>query len=155
PSNMSLLFMQGAVLNIASGKTVIINGPLQAGEYQIFSGSGSISFVHNKTIEKYNLMWWGPPNDKSADAQPAIQAAINAVPDGAILYAPVNQTYAINSTITISNRNNLQFITSSPNMNLTGQRSTIQWNGPAGGTVIDLDRARYCTVSGWVINATN
>ncbi len=41
PSNIALRMDKGAVLAIAAGKTVTINGALDAGPYQIFSGTGT------------------------------------------------------------------------------------------------------------------
>src|SRR5665647_1183519 len=37
PANLTLKLARGAVLAIATGKTLTINGPLEAGLYQIFS----------------------------------------------------------------------------------------------------------------------
>ena len=46
PANLTLKLAHGALLTIATGKTLTINGPLDAGRYQIFSctGTGKVVF---------------------------------------------------------------------------------------------------------------
>jgi hypothetical protein len=44
----------GAILSIDSGKTLTINGPLDAGFYQIFSGSGTA----NVNQQRVNVVWY-------------------------------------------------------------------------------------------------
>ena len=44
PTTMALRFLKGGSLSIDSGKTVTINGHLDSGLYQIFSGDGSVAF---------------------------------------------------------------------------------------------------------------
>ena len=58
PSNITLKFLQGGSLNIDAGVTVTINGHIEAGLYQIFSGAGSVDFVAGSVKEVYP-QWWG------------------------------------------------------------------------------------------------
>jgi hypothetical protein len=45
PSNITLQFERGARFDVASSYTVTINGIVEAGPYQIFTGSGNVAFV--------------------------------------------------------------------------------------------------------------
>ena len=42
PSNITLMFLHGGDLNISATKTVTVNGGIEAGRYQIFTGAGSV-----------------------------------------------------------------------------------------------------------------
>jgi hypothetical protein len=76
PSNVSIWFVNGSKLSIDSGKTVTINGVLEAGYYQIFSGSGT-AVIKRGTCEAILPQWWGAVGDGSNDDTLAIQSAIN------------------------------------------------------------------------------
>lgn len=41
PANIALKVERGATLSVATGKTLTINGPVEAGDYQIFSWTGT------------------------------------------------------------------------------------------------------------------
>jgi len=71
PANLTLKLMHGAILTIATDKTLTINGPLEAGLYQIFccAGTGKVLLTGGK-IQEINARWWG--SDRNA-----IQAAID------------------------------------------------------------------------------
>jgi len=66
PSNITLEFIHGGYLNIAVGKTVTINGPIEAGSYQIFKGNGTVSLGAG-IIEAACPEWWDDV-DKCATA---------------------------------------------------------------------------------------
>ena len=71
--------MPGAVLTIATTKTLTINGTLDAGIYQIFSctGTGEVVFGTVSVKEVYP-QWWGAIGDDSTDCTTAINAATKA-----------------------------------------------------------------------------
>lgn len=79
PSNVALKVQNGALLTVASGKTLTINGPFSAGLYQVFSGSGSVEFAIGSVAEM-NLEWWGGLPDGSTNCQTALTAAVAAMP---------------------------------------------------------------------------
>lgn len=73
-SNIVLKVAAGAVLQVASGKTLLIDGTLDAGLYQIFSGAGDVQGLH-----KVYPQWFGAvAGYNQTDAQRTINtAAIN------------------------------------------------------------------------------
>ena len=71
PSNITLKFLHGGDLNISATKTVTVNGGIEAGNYQIFTGSGTVA-IHNAIL---NVKWWGAKGDKSTDDSSAIDKA--------------------------------------------------------------------------------
>ena len=102
PSNITLQFLQGGILNIDSGKTVTINGHVEAGLYQIFEGDGSVSFGSGSVKEVYS-QWWGAKGDGATDDAPAIQAAVTSLTNGGTIFFPrPASSYLINSRITIN-----------------------------------------------------
>lgn len=74
PSNVTLWFANGAKLSINTGKAITINGYIEAGLYQIFSGTGTV--VGDIKNNELYPEWWGALSDQSADASAAINACI-------------------------------------------------------------------------------
>ena len=73
PANLTLKLAHGAVLTIATGKTLTINGPLEAGPYQIFSCTGTGKVVMKAEAVKVPE-WWGATGDGATDDTAALQA---------------------------------------------------------------------------------
>lgn len=82
PSNITLWFIQGGTLKPSTGKTVTINGYIESGEYQIFSGSGLI--IGRALNSLIYAQWFGLPANDATDGSPSLQKAIN--------YAQLNDT---------------------------------------------------------------
>ena len=65
PSNVSLWSVSGALLEISSGKTLTINGCIESGAYQMFSGSGLVRGTYN--ANNIYPEWWGVLGDGVTD----------------------------------------------------------------------------------------
>lgn len=76
PANVTLRFV-GGKLEVASGVTLTINGPLDAPLAQIFSGAGSVSFGAGAVKVVYPE-WWGAKADGATNSTTAIQSAVAA-----------------------------------------------------------------------------
>lgn len=85
PSNVSLIFDEGTVLSINSGKTLTISGGVVAPFTQIFSGSGTVTFNTTKVAQLYP-QWWGALGDNSHNDATAINAALAAATQPKIVY---------------------------------------------------------------------
>lgn len=78
PSNIKLKIEKGAILSIDNGITLTINGPFEAGLYQVFSGAGTVSIGNISVV--INPKWWGAdPSAASAVNAAAIQASLTAI----------------------------------------------------------------------------
>ena len=99
PSNITLRMDQGAVLAISTGKTVTINGPLDAGPYQIFSCTSTrqVNFGPGAIAEAYPE-WWGARADNSTDSLSGIQAAVNT----GVKVVLAKGTYKLSGTLTFT-----------------------------------------------------
>lgn len=97
PSNITLKVLRGGKFDISNGRTLTIQGPLEAGPYRIFScaGTGAVAFAAGTTVRKYP-QWWGI--DGSDDNVP-IQAALTSGTGEVFL---LDGTYSTSGTITIS-----------------------------------------------------
>lgn len=99
PSNVTLKAPPGALIEIATTKTLTINGPFDAGLYQVFScvGTGKVVYAGAKYPE-----WWGAKDDSgTTDNTEEIQAAFTA--GGHVqITAPTGGYYKITSALTAS-----------------------------------------------------
>lgn len=105
-------FTQGAILKPANGVTITIDGPIEAGLYQIFdeSAGGSIAFGASTVREIYPQWWGAAPGDVVTPATnvTAIQAAIDAAAAAYSAPQTVRLTpgvWKVNSTLTIDTGN--------------------------------------------------
>lgn len=78
PAGIGLWFSPGAKLSVDSGKTVTLNGKIQADTSQIFSGVGVVN-VSASSAATFPAEWWGAVGDSSTDSAAAINAAILSV----------------------------------------------------------------------------
>lgn len=113
PANVHLKLQRGAVLLVATGKTLTVNGPLEAGLYQIFSctGTGKVDFSSNKVIKEVSPYWWGATFDGTTVDTAALQAAFNA---GAVVGFPRDKTCKTGQ------------LTIASNLHIEGNGSTIE-----------------------------
>jgi hypothetical protein len=78
PASVRLYFINGAKLTIATGKTLTINGKLDAGLFQIFALQGTGKVVIEPSACTYLLPeWWGAVADGTTDCTAAFQAAVD------------------------------------------------------------------------------
>jgi hypothetical protein len=102
----AFLFEKNALLKIATGQTVTLNGSVQAGLYQIFDQTGTpgkVLFALNSVTEIYP-QWWGAVVDGTTNDQPAMQACINSALASSVKVAFSGHLY-ITSPLKISNTN--------------------------------------------------
>lgn len=74
PASVSLVLDHGAVLAPEKGRTITLDGPLEAGVYRVFGGAGTVtgSFRTAEVLPQ----WWGARGDGEHDDAPAFNAAL-------------------------------------------------------------------------------
>ncbi len=102
PENVTLKFSRGGALNIAAGVTLTINGGIEAGLYQIFTGDGNVA--GDPKVEAVYPEWFysGAYNSQSADWSPAINAAIDLANSGCKKVRLQSRRYNVLSTINLA-----------------------------------------------------
>jgi len=91
-SNIHMDHLSGAVIT-TNGYTMTIQGPVTAGNYQIYSAaSGEVVFASGAT-EKVYLEWWGAVGDGSTDDSTHVSKAITATADTGIEIHLMPKTY--------------------------------------------------------------
>ncbi len=78
PATITLKFLRGGSLNTSTGKTVTMNGQIDAGLYQIFEGAGTIVFGVG-SVGVVHSEWWGADPTNTTDSITALQAAVDAI----------------------------------------------------------------------------
>lgn len=82
PSNISIHVLKGGSFSIATGVTLTISGPFEAGDYQVFSGLGTVAMPRQRVVK---AAWFGAASNttlvtaEAAANATAIQSAINIV----------------------------------------------------------------------------
>lgn len=100
PSNINLLFENGAKLCPNNGITITINGSVDSGEHTIFAGEGIISGIFQNS-EIY-VKWFNLDETANVDCSAIIQSIINICQNShAKMLFPRSKKYKISSPITI------------------------------------------------------
>lgn len=81
PANVTLMIQSGAVINVANSVTVTIDGRIEAGEYQVFSGDGNVTAGSQ---DYFLVKWYGATGDGSTNDTAAIQKCIDSVYNTAV-----------------------------------------------------------------------
>lgn len=78
-SNITCVFLPGAIADIDNGVTLTINGPFECGLCQVFSGAGAIAFGKG-AIQTAYPQWWGALEGVANNCASAINSAIASGP---------------------------------------------------------------------------
>jgi len=96
-SNEAIKVVPGGCLSISAGVTLTINGPFEAGLYQVFSGDGSVSFGDGAVKEVYP-QWWGENTTPgTTDMTERIQKAIDSISGEGVIFLG-SEDYALSSS---------------------------------------------------------
>lgn len=150
--------VRGAMLKPDAGVTITVNGPVEAGAWQWMdlSAGGAFSFLNNKSIDAYLPQWFGVVGDGVTDDQPALQAMINSISDFGVIRFSSNLQMRINNTVTMMNRDGLQFLSDQINVDslvLQPGATMFIWGGATGGTMFDLNSCGFITMKGLFFDA--
>jgi len=101
PENITLSFARGGMLEVPSGVTLTINGGIEAGLYQIFSGAGTVT--GDPKVEAVYPEWFysGAYNSESSDWSSAINKAILLANGGCLKVKLQSRRYNVLSTINL------------------------------------------------------
>jgi hypothetical protein len=105
-SNITLKIEKGAVLSIAAGKTLTINGSFEAGLYQVFDCVGTGVVIFGGESDVYPE-WWGAKGDGVNSDSLALSLAVNSISSGRIK-GNKNSTYYIPTRVDISNKSHFR-----------------------------------------------
>lgn len=84
PSNITLKPERGAILSIATTKTLTVNGDINAGLYQVFSCVGTGKVVFSSAVQAKTI-WWGIDNTGATDVGAELAKISDALPAGSQL----------------------------------------------------------------------
>jgi len=163
PSNVTLKFMQGGMLNVPAGVTVTINGPVEAGLYRIFTLNGtgasvlfgtltydtfgtSVSFnqLVGSNVKEAYPQWFGAVGDGVADDTAAIQNLINAA---TAQYWTNNQMnfYVEQKQVPLVFPKGIYLVTATLDLSfrndlkiINAGGARIKWGGANDGTIVEL-----------------
>lgn len=93
PAGVRLIFEYGAILSVASGKTLTIAGQVDAGRWQIFGGSGTTTLTGTLDIFPE---WFGAVGDGTTNDANALT---NALANGGRVMGLAGKTYRIATAV--------------------------------------------------------
>jgi hypothetical protein len=139
PANVNLWMDMGAILTIANGKTLTINGPLEAGLYQVFDWSGSGTVAGLAQVQAVLPEWFGAKGDGSTDdyASVAKTLAVAEACTRPVHFRP-RTTYKINTKLAAVDVSNTQ---------LVGDASVLDFTGLSAAGVDHYALQIYCSSS--------
>ena len=153
PATLTLQFIQGGIITVNSGITLTINGPIDAGLYQIFNCVGTGKVVFGGPLNGIYPQWFGAVCDGVTDDAAAIQKVIDCAPiTGGTIY--FTNLCAVKSELNFSGKTYLTLAGLSPVVN--GAPSTgsgIVYTGTSSRSVLWMVGARYMTVKNMEISA--
>lgn len=140
-ANINLKVEPGALISVSSGKTLTVNGPVDAGLYKIFTGSGTITGL--KIAE---LAWFG--FDASAVAATNDAAITKALASSLYVSETRAGTFSISSTITINTAYQILHLGGSVYLSYSGTSAAIKFDGIGYAKVTGLARITCTSTSG-------
>ena len=122
-------------------------------------------FVRDYEENYVNVKWFGAKGDGSADDTAAIQAAIDALPNGGGTVALPGGTYHISATLNMGNGDAGQTVSSKGGIKLVGTGGGFAFSTPASTSIVATTemeamihvrgRISDCEVSGIYLNGNN
>jgi hypothetical protein len=148
PSTTTLRFLNGAKLTVASGQTLAINGPVDAGHFQIFAGSGTVSL--SAYANPLSIAWFGVAGDNTTDDRANYQKILNAAPSYSTIIHPDGFNCSISGKLTMNGKTGIKLIGSAAPLAsaYNGQGPAITWNGAAKGIMLEMVNSASCYVGG-------
>jgi len=104
PATLELVVKKGCVITVTGGKTLTIDGQLDAGLYKIFGATGSV-VLGKGCVEEAYPEWWGAVANGSTDCQPAMTlyaAALMASTSGVITFNLSSGNYYLTTPIVLN-----------------------------------------------------
>ena len=160
PATIALRVERGAILAVAATKTLTINGPIDAGLYQIFSciGSGKVVFGVGSVKEIYP-QWWGAVSGTECGTalNACLQAGKSSTTTGNILSGYFGFAVKFPAGLYLTNTT----IKVPPNVNLTGDgpaNSVIKANTAAADPVVQFESSSgqaHSIISQLAVNGDN
>lgn len=121
PSNIALAFKNTGSLEPAVTKTLTVNGPVDAGMWQIFGGEGTVA-IGTKVRHVYP-QWFGAVGDGVEDDTDALQKAVDCFSDGGTVVCPTG-TYLLRRTVGTNDHYGL--VVSQSNVTLKGEHAEFK-----------------------------
>lgn len=158
PSTLTLRFLRGGGVTIATGQTLTIQGPIIADPVKVFynalSGQGTIALGGNKSNPYYFLEWWGLNADwngtTGTDDSGVIMAAFASVPTDSVLTTAQGRQIAIASQVLLQGKRNIALRSWNRVANFGGGApSAFWWTGASTDFMYELDSCQGMTIDGW------
>ncbi|GIO30129.1 MULTISPECIES: right-handed parallel beta-helix repeat-containing protein [Paenibacillus] len=159
--NVTLHFMNGAVLVIDSGKTLTISGSIEAGLYQIFDGAGAVN--GNMKVGQVYAQWFGAKADGVNDDTNAVEKALQFLDrrKGGLLFLSAG-TYLLRnlylrSLVTVLGTGNgtILKLKNGTNGNLVSLKDNSVMQFRISNLLIDGNKSNNVSGSGIYINKTS
>lgn len=125
PANIKFEVKQGGGFNVASGQTLTFGGPVEAGLYQVFFGSGTVAFTEGVITDVY-AGWWYPGSGLWDTPLASALAACRS----AVAWCDLPATMSTSGTLSMGNNSLLRPLSWTGAMNASSGYGTIWTHAP-------------------------
>lgn len=137
----------GAPLTTASGATVTITGPLDAGPYPIFQNA-AVDFTGNTVIPVFLPQWWGILG-KGEDDTASLASMIAVLPKGAVVQFSGGMNVKFSAWTIGPGKEGIRFLGATDARQNGGEQpyTALTYTGAAGGVMITIDSSTFIELS--------
>lgn len=159
-SDKTLIFEEGAILAPVTGKVLKIDGDIQAGTSQIFGGAGTVNLADNIRTKTYWVEWWGATGDVLGDDTATLQAAFNALPNGATMRFASPRNYYTTAEVVLDHKVQVHLLGNDGGIGYANPYSKpqITYRGHDIGvaqSTLKMNNCYACTVEGLTIESND
>jgi len=137
PAGVTVEFRQGGLLSIDTSIVFTVNGTIEAGLYQIFSGAGTAVLAAG-SCEQVIPQWFGAVGDDSTDNATALNAAMVAAQNVGTMFIPAG-TYQLSTPINTWEYASIALHEGGPDIVGAGMEDTVLKYTSATGFAISVD----------------
>lgn len=132
PAHVSLSAPSGVTITVATTKTLTINGPFEAGDYQVFSCTGTGAVAGLKSVRSV----WFTGTDLSAEVTAKLQKSLDAISTSGGDWYLNPGTHLVTRAVAPGDYNYALLL----------KRGNVRLHGIPGKSILKADTAADCTI---------
>ncbi len=125
PASINLKIENGGGFNVLSGRSLTINGPFEAGLFQVFFGGGRVTFTRGVIADIYVGWWYSGSGSWDSTLASALAACRNSV-----AWCDLPPAVSTSGTLTLGDNSLLRSLSRTGGMNHSNGYGTVWTHAP-------------------------